>query len=355
MTTASKKDRGTFSLEDKVDFLSRPESYDEKTAKVEAVETYMSWVFLTDRHVFKLKKPVTHDYLDFSTIGARQRNCQVEVRLNRRLAPDVYLDVLALVETDDGRLQIGVAGRPVDWLVHMRRLPADRMLDSLIEQDNLHVNEIERVARRLADFYRNLPPADITIADYVGHFERELQRSLEALATPGYCMPVGKVETLHSAVVGYLSKNRARLEERVDRRRIVEGHGDLRPEHVCLTDPPAIIDCLEFSRRLRLVDPFDELAFLAIECERLGAPWVGATVLGTCSARLQDVPATDLIDFYKCFRALLRSRLVLRHLNEPSPRRADHWPRLAETYITLAEGYARGLSPTGRPSDLPVR
>jgi aminoglycoside phosphotransferase family enzyme len=120
------------------------------------------------------------------------------------------------------------------------------------------------------------------------------------------------------------------------RRRIVDGHGDLRPEHIWLGDPVRIIDCLEFNKRLRTVDPFDEIAFLGLECERLGAAWAGEYIERRMRRALRDGPIEELTTFYRCHRATLRARLAIAHLLEPNPRTPEKWPRLARQYLDLA-------------------
>jgi aminoglycoside phosphotransferase family enzyme len=123
----------------------------------------------------------------------------------------------------------------------------------------------------------------------------------------------------------------------------VDGHGDLRPEHIWLGDPVKIIDCLEFNRSLRAVDPFDEIAFLCIECERLGGAWAGEYIKRHARLTLSDGLPEELFTFYRCHRATLRARLTIAHLLEPNPRTVDKWPRLARTYLRLAANDARRL------------
>jgi aminoglycoside phosphotransferase family enzyme len=126
------------------------------------------------------------------------------------------------------------------------------------------------------------------------------------------------------------------LAERVRRRWIVDGHGDLRPEHIYLGDPVRIIDCLEFNARLRMVDPFDEIAFLCLECERLGAAWAGEYLRRRIARMLHDGHCDELFIFYRCYRAMLRARLSIAHLLEPNPRTPDKWTPLAHSYLRLA-------------------
>jgi uncharacterized protein len=147
---------------------------------------------------------------------------------------------------------------------------------------------------------------------------------------------------LHDAVAALrmseqgLHDHAARLRSRADGGHIVEGHGDLRPEHVCLLDPPVVIDALEFNAAFRQVDPLDETAFLGMECEVAGAAWIGPRLMGRVASALQVEQAAPLVAWYTAFRALLRARLAAAHLLEPQPRRADHWLPLARRYVALA-------------------
>jgi aminoglycoside phosphotransferase family enzyme len=117
---------------------------------------------------------------------------------------------------------------------------------------------------------------------------------------------------------------------------VLDGHGDLRPEHVCLLAPPVVIDCLEFNAQLRQTDPFDELAYLSLECDLLGAPWIGPRLVSGCAAALGDAPAPALLQLYTAYRALVRARLCMAHLLDTHPRTPEKWPPLASRYIACA-------------------
>jgi len=141
----------------------------------------------------------------------------------------------------------------------------------------------------------------------------------------------------------FLDRCGSLIAARLRHRRIVEGHGDLRPEHIWLDDKVRIIDCLEFNARLRIVDPFDEIAYLGLECERMGAAWIGDYLRRRMRHLLRDGPADVLFTFYHCYRATLRARLSIAHLLEPQPRTPEKWPRLATEYLALADRSARQL------------
>jgi aminoglycoside phosphotransferase family enzyme len=146
----------TYSLDQKVEFLNHPEAYPFATS-VQALETHMSWVFLTDRHVYKLKKPVVHDFLDFQTLEARYNYCMEEVLVNQPLAGDTYEGIVALT-MHQGSLQLNGEGEPIDWLVKMKRLPEQHMLHNAIKKGNVPNQWIQQAAEMLTDFYVKLSP-----------------------------------------------------------------------------------------------------------------------------------------------------------------------------------------------------
>lgn len=329
---------------DKVAFLSRPEAYpQERPAQVEVIETHMSWVFLTEQHAYKLKKPVRYDFLDFSTLEARGRDCAAEVRLNRRLAPDAYLGALPMNMAPDGRLSLGGAGEPVDWVVHMRRLPADRMLDRLIREGGLHSEDTVRLAHYLADFYARREPITVAPEKYRQRLLENVRHNMEALADTVHEIDERRLEHIRSAQLGVLRDRAALFDARAVDRRIVEGHGDLRPEHVCLEAKPVIFDCLEFNRRLRILDAADELAFLAMECERLGEPDVGETLFRVYGEVTGDWPEPRVIAFYKSSEACVRAKLALWHIFELPRNGWEKWRSRAESYLALADHYAEEM------------
>ncbi|MCL5059610.1 MAG: hypothetical protein M1449_03285 [Candidatus Thermoplasmatota archaeon] len=327
-------------LEAKLGFLKRPDAYPEAPARVEALETHMSWVFLTDTHAYKLKKPVRYAYLDFSTVEARRLDCEEEARLNRRLAADVYLGVIPLVLGADGRMSLGGAGETVDWLVRMRRLPADRMLDRLLRRGAVEQAEIGRLARRLACFYAEAAAEAITPEAYRQGLAGRIEDNLHELASPEFGLAPGLLERLAHLQLSFLQSHAELLDSRVRQGRIVEGHGDLRPEHVCLLAEPVVIDCLEFRREFRILDPADELGYLALECERLHAPQVGRWLLEAYREASGDAPPEALIHFYQSCRAVLRAKLALWHLRDDGRHPPGKWIATAGDYLELAQRHA---------------
>jgi uncharacterized protein len=295
----------------------------------------MSQVFLAGDRVYKLKKPVRFPYLDFSTLARRELACRAELALNRRLAPDVYLDVVPLMLSQQD-LAIGGEGEVVDWLVVMSRLDDRQMLDRVMHERRLHRWQLDRLVAVLVQFYRRARPVFISPAMYTAELWHSLAYNRRVLLDGRFKIPSGLVRYVDAMQRRFLTERALLLAERVQQRRIVDGHGDLRPEHICLGDPVRIIDCLEFNSRLRMVDPFDEIAFLCLECERLGAAWAGEYLRRRVGRALHDGKSEELFIFYRCHRATLRARLSIAHLLEPDPRSPHKWTPLALTYLRLA-------------------
>ena len=323
------------SLAAKIEFLSRGDAYRPPVPDVARHETHMSEVFLAGDRVYKLKKPVRFPYLDFSTLARREAACRAELKLNRRLAPDTYRDVVPLVLSEQG-LAIGGEGEVVDWLVVMNRLDDAQMLDRVIGEGRLHRWQLDRLAAVLVQFYRRANAVFISPAVYAAELWRSLAYNRRVLLDPHFRIPSGSVRYIDAMQRRFLIERAELLTERVRTRHIVDGHGDLRPEHICLGDPVRIIDCLEFNARLRMVDPFDEIAFLCVECERLGAAWAGEYLHRRLMHALHDGHPEELFVFYRCHRATLRARLAVAHLLEPDPRTPEKWLPLARTYLKLA-------------------
>ncbi len=344
---------GEPTLEEKVAVLSKSGVYPDGAGAVERLETHMSWVFLTADRVYKLKKPVRFPYLNFATLRSREAMCRAEVKLNGRLAPDVYLGVAPLVAARDG-LSIGGEGRVVDWLVVMRRLDGSAMLDVRIRDRRIGASDFDRVARVLAQFYRRAPRQLVSCDEYLARWRRSIALNRNFLLIGKFKLPFQAILRADRALRFFLARRADLLAARVRAGRIIEGHGDLRPEHIWLGNGIRIIDCLEFNPDLRRLDPLEELAYLDLECRRLGAARGGERIRRTVCRVLRETPSEELFLFYRCYSATLRARLAIAHTLEPDTRLPEKWPRLAKLYLGFA--YADALllermarAPASRP------
>jgi len=327
---------GSAQLSEVVAFLSDPASLNDTGTSIDVVETHWSWVFLTDSRVLKLKKPLWRPWIDLRSLEARRANCDEELRLNRRLTDGVYRRVVPVRRSPAGDLTLDGNGHPVEWLLEMRRLPAGRMLDTLVRDGAVDDDQIERVGARLAKFYAGQPPVVIDGSLYLEHLRREAAQNRSVLGSVDVGLPHREIDDVLSGVDSLLQEMAPQIDRRVEEGRILEGHGDLRPEHVCLTDPIQIFDCLEFDRGMRILDPFDEVNYLGLECEFLGAGWIRPRLLAILESVVGARPPPRLMTLYSAFRATLRARICLAHLDDEIPMEPERWPVEAARYLQVA-------------------
>ncbi len=323
-------------LDDKVRFLSMPRTYGRGVTDVDTRETHMSWLFLAGDRVYKLKKPVRFSYLDFSTLERRAAACRAEQRLNRRLAPDTYLDVVPITTSPEG-LHVAGHGRIVDWLVVMKRLADDETLDAALRAGTVAPHQLDRIAATLAAFYAHADRVTFSSAEHeVAARHIALRDDCRILLNSRFDLPLGMIERAAQTQRQFLATRSNLLIRRSRFRQFVDAHGDLRPEHVWLSEPITIIDCLEFDALLRASDPLDEIAFLHLECERLGNRRAGERIRRRLRHIVREDPSDGLFEFYRSRRAMLRARLSIAHLLDAAPRTPEKWPHQARAYLSLA-------------------
>jgi len=291
--------------------LADPGAYPSRPARVELRETYLSWVFLAGDRAYKVKKPLVLPFVDYGTPTRRRRMCREEVRLNARLAPDVYLGVRSIVPSGDGvRIAAEDAAGALDWAVEMRRYDERLTMAALRDRGELAAEAVERVGQAIAAFHRDC--ARVRPHAYTPALEARLHRNvaelLEVAAPAGRGPAVTALERFSRA---FLAAHAGTLNDRARRGRVREGHGDLRAEHVVLEDPLQIVDCVEFDRDLRRLDVAEDLAFLVMD---LSVPGDGAwaRVLVDAYRAAGGDPGGDwLLAFFACHRALVRAKVAL--------------------------------------------
>jgi aminoglycoside phosphotransferase family enzyme len=217
----------------------------------------------------------------------------------------------------------------------MVRLPASHMLDRRIADGTLQTGDVHGLAARLAAFFAGARPARMSPRAYRDRFCNEVRLTCEAFDACGSAQQRSLATRIARRIEAFIARREPLLQER--RAHLVDGHGDLRLEHICLGSVARVIDCLEFRADLRLLDPVQELAFLAMECARLGAPaTVERIFFGHYTSRTGDAPPPVLVEFYKAIGAFIRARIAILHLRDPQVRDPAKWPKRADEYLAIA-------------------
>jgi aminoglycoside phosphotransferase family enzyme len=225
----------------------------------------------------------------------------------------------------------------------MVRLPAGRMLDHRLARGDWQCADINALADRLARFFATARRADIRPTTYLDRFRAECRDSRRALRSSGGPELQHAAQYVAPRVEAFIYCRKDLVLRRLENGLVVEGHGDLRPEHICLGSTPQIIDCLEFRADLRFLDPLDELAFLTMECDRIGARSVGRVLLRRYCLRTHDFAPPELMTFYRVIGAFVRARIAILHLQESPVRDPGKWPKRALEYLAIATRAAQHL------------
>ncbi len=297
-----------------------------QAAPAEWVETHISWVVLTSEFAFKIKKPVQFPFLDFSTAEKRKFFCREELRLNRRLAPDMYLDVLPIYLTKDGVPAISQTvheGMPLDYAVWMKRMDNSRQMDLLLRQNAVSATDMADMARILARFHHVavLPRSAVPYkpgdnrADFDDLFRLEgVCAQLLGLAA------IDTLEAWRQKVAAFLDHHEKRLHERAVNGFWVDGHGDLHARNIfLLPEGPVVFDCIEFNPHFRQLDILNELAFLCMDLEAGGHRELAETFMEKYSQlwRCIECPEDEqLFLYFKAYRANVRLKVALQELEQ---------------------------------------
>ena len=291
--------------------MMQPSFYPKAPDIVTHKETHISHLFFAGELVYKIKKPVHFSFLDFSTVLQRRFYLNEELRLNRRLAPSVYIGVMP-ISLDDSEWQLGGWAEPAEYTLVMRRLPERRMLPFLLETHQVTSAMMRELAELLAKFHSHAERAKIASAGgYVDAVERSWNENFSDLEP--FLETTVKFETLRILKdfgAGFFGRYRDLLIRRVEQGWVRDVHGDLHCEHICFA-PEAIqiFDCIEFSAALRCCDLASEIAFLLMDLEFRGGKKLSDSLLTRYRELLDDRELSALLPFFACYRAIVRGKV----------------------------------------------
>lgn len=313
-----------------IEELSRPHAYPFAVDKIEVRQTHISVVFLTDGFVYKIKKPVDLGFLDFSTLEKRRHYCHEEVRLNRRLAASVYVDVVPVSRTAEG-IKVENDENIVEWAVKMKRLPDQATIKEFLRRGDRPEELLIRLAHRLADFHRRAQTSE-TIADF-GRFHivkrNAIENFVQSQQQVGTTVSVEVFDRAWRRTEEVLEQLKPLIEQRADQRIPRDTHGDLHLSHVyCFPDRPSpddlvIVDCIEFNERFRFADPVADAAFVVMDLKFHGWRDLAELFARSYFEAATDRDGVQLLPFYTAYRACVRAKVKGIELTEKEIPAAD--------------------------------
>ena len=331
-----------------IDALKRPEAYDEEVLYVKMLQTHISYIFLTGRFAYKIKKPVNFGFLDFTTLDNRKFYCEEEVRLNRRLCEDMYLGVFPITSFK-GSIKINGSGDIVEYTVKMKELPQEALMSELLKKGKVNSSVIDEIAKILSNFHKKAETnkeiekygsIDIVKFNWDENFSQTRSFIGKTIRQEDFYF-------IRDVIRRFLKNRRDLFELRIKEGKIRECHGDLHSGNIFITDDKIYIyDAIEFNKRFRYSDVASDIAFLLMDLEFLGRNDLSNILLNKYleySGEKEDF--LEVLPFYKCYRAYVRGKVTSFKMNDPniSSEEKGESARTAKRYFKMSREYAEQL------------
>jgi len=328
-----------------VEALMKPEAYDEEAGRVELIQTHISFVFLTENFVYKVKKAVDLGFLDFTTLKKRRFFCEKELELNRRLCGDMYLEVVPVNKSNV--IKVKGDGETVEYAVKMKKMPEEKMMNRLLEKNKVDSELIDKTARIIAEFHSKAETnrrisefgSSATVeTNWRENFEQTQEFVGRTVSMKDFKMIRGKID-------GFMKSSVLLFEKRVAEGRVRDCHGDIHSGNIFVTDRIYIFDAIEFNERFRYSDTASDIAFLAMDLDFKGRSDLSRFFVERYVGYSGDRELMDLLPFYKCYRAYVRGKVASFRLKDPSIGSDEKSEAMkeAKAYFKLASIYAKIL------------
>ena len=328
-----------------VEALMKPEAYDEDPGNIELVQTHISFVFLTQNFVYKVKKAVNLGFLDFTTLEKRRFFCEKELELNKRLCGDMYLEVVPINRSKV--IKIKGEGETVEYAVKMKRIPQEKMLSSLLEENKVDEKLVGRIAKIIADFHSKAE-TNKRISEFgsLAIIETNWKENFEQTEEfVGKSISLKDFKQIQERVEDFLKRNTSLFEKRIADGRVRDCHGDIHSGNIFVADRVYIFDAIEFNERFRYSDVASDVAFLAMDLDFKERTDLSSFFIENYVKYSGDRELTELLPFYKCYRAYVRGKVVSFKLKDPnvSVKEKKAAMKEAKAYFKLASAYAKIL------------
>ena len=328
-----------------VEALLTPEAYPEDPGQIELIQTHISFVFLTKNFVYKVKKAVNFGFLDFSTLEKRRFFCEKELELNRRLCPDMYLEVAPINKSNI--IKIKGSGETVEYALKMKRMPQEKIMTNLLKENKVDNKAIDEMARIIVQFHSKAQTSSeisqygslkIVKTNWDENFSQTLKFINKTISQTDF-------QFIETKINNFMEKSNPLFESRIKEERIRDCHGDIHSGNIFITDKIYIFDAIEFNDRFRYSDVASDVAFLAMDLDFQQRPDLSNYFIDQYIAYSKDQQLTKLLPFYKCYRAYVRGKVISFKLDDHNVTSEEKKSatKEAKAYFKLAADYAKNL------------
>ncbi len=328
-----------------VEALLKPEAYSQNPGKIELIQTHISFVFVTEKFVYKVKKAVNFDFLDFSTLENRRYFCEKELQLNRRLCPDIYLEVIPINKEDT--IKINGKGETIEYALKMKRLPQEKIMTFLLKENEVSKKTIDKIAALVADFHLKAQ-TNAEISQYGSlkiiktNWDENFSQTQKYI---NQTIMQKEFQFTQNKVNNFMENNKVLFEARIAGNHIRDCHGDLHSGNIFITDRICIFDAIEFNDRFRYSDVAADVAFLAMDLDFQRRTDLSNYFIERYIEYSLDKQLNQLLDFYKCYRAYVRGKVISFKLGDQNitSQEKEAATKEASAYFQLAIDYAKSF------------
>jgi aminoglycoside phosphotransferase family enzyme/predicted kinase len=330
-----------------IETMKNVDFYPHNPEEVELIQTHISYVFIAGDIVYKVKKPLKFDFLDFTSLEKRKFYCEEELRLNKRLAPNTYLDVVVISQDPQGNITLGKGEEVIDYAVRMKKLPLNRMLRTQLFQGLADEKVMDAIAGKIAAFHQQAQTGNHI--DEMGGIDNIHHNQEENFAETKNCINITIPEYQYKFIKDYtekfLDEKKTLFKKRIADHKIRDCHGDLHLDHICVAEEIIIFDCIEFNERFRCGDVAQDVAFLTMDLDFNGYPQHADAFIQSYIKHSGDTDMLTLLNFYRCYYAYVRGKVISFRLdeNELGENERLQITRDAAQYFDLAYTYAARL------------
>jgi len=331
-----------------VEALMEPQAYDGNSGEIELIQTHISFVFLTQDFVYKVKKAINLGFLDFTTLEKRRFYCEKELELNRRLCADMYLSVVPINRSDT--IKVKGKGETVEYAVKMKRIPEERIMSRLLEKDEVDGKLVDMIAKIISDFHSKAETnrrvsefgsLSLIRTNWNENFEQTWKFVDETIS-------IKDLESIRESIDGFIESNASLFEKRIAEGRIRDCHGDIHSGNIFIVDRIYIFDAIEFNERFRYSDVASDIAFLAMDLDFKKRSGLSDFFVRRYVDYSGDKDLIRLLPFYKCYRAYVRGKVTSFRLDDQTmcDEEKSVATKEAKAYFKLAAKYAKSVSLT---------
>jgi uncharacterized protein len=325
--------------------MLKPEAYPQNPGKIALIQTHISFVFLTKNYVYKVKKDVNFGFLDFSTIDRRHLFCQKELELNRRLCPEIYLEVVPINKSST--IKINGSGEIVEYALKMKRLPQKKIMTELLKENKVDKKIIDELSDIVARFHSKAQTNNeisefgslkIIKTNWDENFAQTTKYLNQTISKTDF-------QFIQAKINDFMEKNTALLASRVADNRIRDCHGDLHSGNIFITNKICIFDAIEFNDRFRYSDVAADVAFLAMDLDFQQRHDLANYFIERYQVYSKDQQLPLLLPFYKCYRAYVRGKVISFKIDDPNITPVEKVSTIkdAQAYFKIATAYAKTL------------